>query len=122
MGTTDHLAVHPYTEADAVDWLYSHEPHSAESFVLRNVGAAMVSHTSPSFPEGCTIVFDPKVTPINGDCVLARLVDSQITVFRQYIDDAGTIALIPFNSQYKRIDSGFEIIAVAIEKREALRG
>jgi SOS-response transcriptional repressor LexA len=121
IGTNDPLSIYPFTESDGLEWLYCHEPHSDRSYALRNTGHEMTGDGRLSFPVGCTIVFDPIPRPESGDCVLARL-DSGVTVFRQYVMDAGNPALHPLNPRSSVISSGFTVISVAIEVRLSLRG
>lgn len=72
-------------------------------FRLEVIGDSMVADKGISVSEGYLITVDTSIAPKNGQCVIAVNNETHFA-FRQYIEDAGTIYLKPFNKAYKMIE------------------
>lgn len=109
----------PYSQGDAADWLYCHEPHSEYTYALTVRGDSMLGGDY-SFPDGCIVFCDPLVEAAPGMYIIARILDSGFTTFKRLSIESGTHLLVPNNRQYPIITTAFECIAVVIEKRERI--
>jgi len=86
------------------------------AFALQLIGDDMQNSAS-SFTEGTFVIFDPGVTPKNGDHVLARLSDDKI-LFRQLKTSGGVHSLVPLNTQYpvtQLAAEDYRVLAVAVQ-------
>ncbi|HFF8937686.1 helix-turn-helix domain-containing protein [Serratia marcescens] len=86
---------------------------SAHSFALRIVGDSM----EPDFKEGDVIIIDPEVEPSPGEFVVAKNGNHEAT-FKKYRPlgigsfGYGCFELIPLNSDYAKMDSTTQDIAI----------
>lgn len=82
-----------------VPHFYSDTPNSFAVVISNDVMTAPLGQKE-SFHEGEIIILDSKITPENGDFVLAIPINSSSAIFRQYVIDGDIIYLKPLNPQY----------------------
>jgi SOS-response transcriptional repressor LexA len=58
---------------------------------------------APEFKKGDQLLIDPDKTPTSNSYVIARLLNSNENILRQYVIDGGKIHLIPLNPLYEKI-------------------
>lgn len=125
-----------YSWAEAVDSMLSgaatgqdresvmawHVTPSEQAFALRVEGDSMVGQGSPSFPEGATIIVEPKRQPAAGDYVVARDPRTQRLVFRRLMSDGANWYLRPLNTAYPTIEARDESCVVGVVVEYAIGG
>jgi len=85
-----------YTPGVADKWIEVPKKVSPRSFALRVHGDSM----EPKFPEGCTIICDPDITPENGKYVVVRINQDNEATFKRLVIEGGRRYLKPENSRY----------------------
>ncbi|MBZ6387399.1 MULTISPECIES: LexA family protein [Pantoea] len=88
---------------------------SDSAFAMRIMGESMVGSDGYSFPEGCIIVFDPKVEVQQGSFVLFGYEDEM--TFKQYFSDLFQVTLKALNKNYGDLvlnKGDGEVIATAV--------
>lgn len=81
----------------------------------------MTSPSGLSIPEGMVILVDPRVEPVSGKLVVAKIDSDNEATFKQYIVDAGNHYLKPLNPQYRMIEinGNCRIIGVVVDAKLA---
>lgn len=93
--------------------------HSSNSYALRVRGDSMTASHGKSYPDGCYIIVDPaRVSPVNGDRVVARLKGVAEATFKVFKHEDGRQWLAPLNQMHKPIYDGFTVIGTVIGKWE----
>lgn len=114
-------AIDPYALGDAAEWMLTDLELSANAFALRIKGDSML----PEFREGDTVIIDPQVEPLPGDCVVAKNGENEAT-FKKYrprgMNDQGreVFELVPLNEDYPSMRSDIShirIIGTMVEHR-----
>jgi len=86
-------------------WIYCPIPIDPSGYALKVNGDSMVNPGGErSYPAGCVIFVDPKVTAMTGDRVVAKVPGSDELTFKVFVADAGRYFLRPLNPQYPIID------------------
>lgn len=92
--------------------------HGPYAFALEVHGNSMTSANplSKSYPPGTILYCDPERTGevVSGSPVIAFLEETQESVFKIYIRDAGTSWLRSLNDEYGKILGSFEVRALVI--------
>ena len=79
----------------------------------------MTSPHGKSYPQGSYIIVDPaKVSPDNGDRIIAKLEGSAEVTFKVYKDEDGRKWLAPLNSSHQPITEPFKVLGTIIGKWE----
>lgn len=114
-------AIDPYALGDAAEWMLTDLDLSANAFALRIKGDSML----PEFREGDTVIIDPQVEPLPGDCVVAKNGENEAT-FKKYrprgMNEKGheVFELVPLNEDYPSMRSDItpiRIIGTMVEHR-----
>lgn len=114
-------AVDPYSLGEGEDWLLTNLDLSSSAFALRIKGDSML----PEFREGDTVIIDPLVPPLPGDCVVAKNGENEAT-FKKYrprgVNEQGqqVFELVPLNEDYAPMRSDLthiHIIGTMVEHR-----
>lgn len=93
--------------------------HSSNSFALRVRGDSMTAAHGKSYPDGCFIIVDPaKLSPVNGDRVIARLRGVSEATFKVFKNEDGRQWLAPLNPMHQPIYDGFTVVGTVIGKWE----
>lgn len=107
--------------SEAERWLDCPVNHSPSTFVLRVRGDSMTAATGAgrTYPEGCFIFVDPEQrNPINGDRVIACLLDSNDATFKIFKEEDGRRWLQPINLSHEPIREPFKVMGTVIGKWE----
>jgi SOS-response transcriptional repressor LexA len=93
------------------DYLSCPVQHGARTFAAIIDGNQMISPQPghKSYPEGSIIFVDPDVPIKSGARVIALIPGSDIEIFREFRREGGVNYLIPFNPQYKTIETQEDI-------------
>lgn len=111
----------PLDASEAERWLDCPVNHSPNTFVLRVRGDSMTAATGTgrTYPEGCFIFVDPEQrNPINGDRVIACLLDSNDATFKVFKEEDGRRWLQPINLSHEPIREPFKVMGTVIGKWE----
>lgn len=114
-------AVNTVHVSDAERWMDCPVKHSNQTFVLRVRGDSMTASTGStrSYPEGCFIFVDPeRRDPVNGDRVVACLLDSNDVTFKIYKNEDGRQWLQPLNQSHEPIREPFRVLGTVLGKWE----
>ena len=116
-------AWHEVSEAfqpeDAERYLPIFRGHSSQTYALKVRGDSMTSPHGKSYPQGSYIIVDPaKVSPDNGDRIIAKLEGSAEVTFKVYKDEDGRKWLAPLNSSHQPITEPFKVLGTIIGKWE----
>lgn len=116
-------AWHEVSEAfqpeDAERYLPIFRGHSSQTYALKVRGDSMTSPHGKSYPQGSYIIVDPaKVSPDNGDRIIAKLEGSAEVTFKVYKDEDGRKWLAPLNSSHQPITEPFKVLGTVIGKWE----
>ena len=86
-------------------------------FWLKVVGPSMTSPVGASFPEGFLILVAPEFEPRSGQFVVAKLVDSNVATFKQFIRDSGEFYLKPLNPSFPTIpmDDAWVVVGTVVD-------
>ncbi|WP_421527691.1 LexA family protein [Morganella morganii] len=114
-------ALEPYHRKVIDKWYETTVYCSEESFWLEVKGDSMTSPSGLSIPEGMVILVDPRVEPVSGKLVVAKIDSDNEATFKQYIVDAGNHYLKPLNPQYRMIEinGNCRIIGVVVDAKIA---
>jgi SOS-response transcriptional repressor LexA len=96
---------------------------SESAFAIKLMGDSMHSISSPSFPSGSVITFEPATRASNNDFVLYGYEGNKFT-FKQLIIDQSVEYLCPLNFNYQRWanhDEEFKVLGVAIHSQLDIR-
>lgn len=108
----------PYTMSD-VQRIPCSKRHSPGSYALRVEGDSMTSPFGISYPDGCIIFVDPeKLSPTNGQHIIAKLVGEDNVTFKAFVRDAGRLFLKALNPGYPIIVDEFRVLGTVIGKWE----
>jgi len=115
-------AVEAYTIADVSLWLESDAHIQGEAFWLEVEGDSMTSPHGLSIPEGTFVLFDTGRDPVNGNLIIAKLVDDNEATFKKLIIDGSQKYLKGLNPQWPMtpINGNCRIIGVAVETKMRL--
>jgi len=109
----------PFQPGDAERYLPIFRGHSSNTFALKVRGDSMTATHGKSYPEGSYIIVDPgKLSPNNGDRIVAKLKGSDNVTFKVYKDEDGRKWLAPLNSSHPPITEPFKVIGTVIGKWE----
>jgi len=110
-------AVEAYTLKDIDQWLESNAHIQGEGFWLKVQGDSMTAPAGMSIPEGTYVLFDTGREPLNGNLVVAKLVDSNEATFKKLIIDGGQKYLKGLNPAWPLIpiNGNCRIIGVAVQ-------
>ena len=114
-------AVNTIHISEAERWMDCPVKHSNQTFVLRVRGDSMTAATGAgrTYPEGCFIFVDPEQrNPINGDRVIACLLDSNDATFKIFKEEDGRRWLQPINLSHEPIREPFKVMGTVIGKWE----
>lgn len=107
------------TEAER--WMDCPVAHSNQTFALRVRGDSMTapSGAARTYPEGCFIFVDPeRRNPVNGDRVVACLLDAHEVTFKIYKNEDGRQWLQPLNPTHEPIREPFKVLGTVLGKWE----
>lgn len=108
-----------FQPSDAERYLPIFRGHSSNTFALRVRGDSMTSPHGKSYPQGSYIIVDPaKLSPSNGDRIIAKLNGSDEVTFKVYKDEDGRKWLSPLNSGHLPITEPFKVVGTVIGKWE----
>lgn len=102
-------------------WMDCPVSHSSQTFALRVRGDSMTapSGNNRSYPEGCYIFVDPeRRDPVNGDRVVACLLDAHEVTFKVYKNEDGRQWLQPLNPSHEPIRAPFRVLGTVLGKWE----
>ena len=109
----------PFPPGFAEEYLTFDEPCGPNTFALVVEGESMM----PEFPPGMKIIIDPSLQVENGDLVIVKNGDNQVT-FKKLSMDGLQVLLVPLNKQFPTRDmtgQDFKIIGVVIGRYESIR-
>ena len=107
--------------SEAERWMDCPVNHSAQTFALRVRGDSMTapSGATRSYPEGCFIFVDPeRCDPVNGERVVACLLNSNDVTFKVYKNEDGRQWLQPLNPLHEPIREPFKVLGTVLGKWE----
>lgn len=108
-----------FEPGDAERYLPIFRGHSSNTFALRVRGDSMTAPHGKSYPQGSYIIVDPaKLSPSNGDRIIAKLNGSDEVTFKVYKDEDGRKWLAPLNSSHLPITEPFKVVGTVIGKWE----
>lgn len=115
-------AVEAYTLKDIDLWLESDAHIQGDAFWLLVEGESMTAPTGISIPEGTYVLFDTGREPVNGNLVIAKLVDDNEATFKKLVIDGGQKYLKGLNPHWPLvpINGNCKIIGVAVETKMRL--
>lgn len=114
-------AVTPLHVTESERWMDCPVNHSSQTFALRVRGDSMTapSGNNRSYPEGCYIFVDPeRRDPVNGDRVVACLLDAHEVTFKVYKNEDGRQWLQPLNPSHEPIREPFRVLGTVLGKWE----
>lgn len=114
-------AVTPPHVTESERWMDCPVSHSSQTFALRVRGDSMTapSGNNRSYPEGCYIFVDPeRRDPVNGDRVVACLLDAHEVTFKVYKNEDGRQWLQPLNPSHEPIREPFRVLGTVLGKWE----
>jgi SOS-response transcriptional repressor LexA len=114
-------AVHTTHVTEAERWMDCPVTHSSQTFALRVRGDSMTapSGAARTYPEGCFIFVDPeRKNPVNGDRVVACLLDANEVTFKVYKNEDGRQWLQPLNPTHEPIREPFRVLGTVLGKWE----
>ncbi|MBP9940069.1 MAG: helix-turn-helix domain-containing protein [Comamonas sp.] len=114
-------AVTPLHVTESERWMDCPVNHSSQTFALRVRGDSMTapSGNNRSYPEGCYIFVDPeRRDPVNGDRVVACLIDAHEVTFKVYKNEDGRKWLQPLNPSHEPIREPFRVLGTVLGKWE----
>ncbi len=114
-------AVTPLHVTESERWMDCPVSHSSQTFALRVRGDSMTapSGNNRSYPEGCYIFVDPeRRDPVNGDRVVACLLDAHEVTFKVYKNEDGRQWLQPLNPSHEPIREPFRVLGTVLGKWE----
>lgn len=112
-------AADPFQPGEAERYLPIFRGHSSNTYALKVRGDSMTSAHGKSYPQGSYIIVDPaKLSPSNGDRIVAKLEGSDDVTFKVYKDEDGRRWLAPLNTQHPPIMEPFKILGTVIGKWE----
>lgn len=112
-------ACEPYTLKDIDLWLESDAHTQGDAFWLEVEGDSMTAPMGLSIPEGTFVLFDTGREAVNGNLVIAKLVDDNEATFKKLVIDGSQKFLKGLNPQWPMtpINGNCRIIGVAIETK-----
>lgn len=112
-------ACEPYTLKDIDLWLESDAHTQGDAFWLEVEGDSMTAPMGLSIPEGTFVLFDTGREAVNGNLVIAKLVDDNEATFKKLVIDGSQKYLKGLNPQWPMtpINGNCKIIGVAIETK-----
>lgn len=111
----------PVDVSESDRWFDCPVKHSSSTFVLRVRGDSMTATTGHgrTYPEGCFIFVDPELrNPVNGERVVACLLEGNEVTFKVFKDEDGRRWLQPLNLTHEPIREPFKILGTVIGKWE----
>lgn len=112
-------AADPFQPGEAERFLPIFRGHSSSTYALKVRGDSMTASHGKSYPQGSYIIVDPaKLSPSNGDRIIAKLEGSDEVTFKVYKDEDGRRWLAPLNPQHPPIIEPFKILGTVIGKWE----
>lgn len=114
-------AVTPQHVTESERWMDCPVSHSSQTFALRVRGDSMTapSGATRSYPEGCYIFVDPeRRDPVNGDRVVACLLNANEATFKVYKNEDGRQWLQPLNPSHEPIREPFRVLGTVLGKWE----
>lgn len=115
-------ACEPYTLKDIDLWLESDAHIQGDAFWLEVEGDSMTAPMGLSIPEGTFVLFDTGREAVNGNLVVAKLVDDNEATFKKLVIDGSQRYLKGLNPQWPMIaiNGNCKIIGVAVETKMRL--
>ena len=114
-----HEVADTFQPGEAERYLPIFRGHSSQTYALKVQGDSMTAPHGKSYPQGCYIIVDPaKVSPVNGDRIIAKLVGSDQVTFKVYKDEDGRKWLAPLNTGHQPIGEAFKVLGTVIGKWE----
>lgn len=115
-------AVEAYTLKDIDLWLESDAHIQGEAFWLEVEGDSMTAPMGLSIPEGTFVLFDTGREAVNGNLVVAKLIDDNEATFKKLVIDGSHRYLKGLNPQWPMvaINGNCKIIGVAVETKMRL--
>jgi SOS-response transcriptional repressor LexA len=114
-----HEVAEAFQPDDAERYLPIFKGHSSQTYALKVRGDSMTSPHGKSYPQGSYIIVDPaKVSPNNGDRIIAKLEGSAEVTFKVYKDEDGRKWLAPLNTSHQPIIEPFKVLGTVIGKWE----
>jgi SOS-response transcriptional repressor LexA len=109
----------PFQPGDAERFLPIFRGHSSSTYALKVRGDSMTSPHGKSYPQGSYIIVDPaKLSPNNGDRIIAKLEGSDEVTFKVYKAEDGRKWLAPLNNSHLPITEPFKVLGTVIGKWE----
>lgn len=112
-------AADPFEPGDAERYLPIFRGRSSSTYALKVRGDSMTSSYGKSYPQGSYIIVDPaKLSPNNGDRIVAKLEGSDEVTFKVFKDEDGRKWLAPLNQSHPPIMAQFKVLGTVIGKWE----
>ncbi len=114
-----HETADSFQPGDAERFLPIFRGHSSKTYALRVRGDSMTATHGKSYPQGSFIIVDPaKLSPVNGDRIIAKLQGSDEVTFKVFKDEDGRKWLSPLNTSHPPIMEPFKVLGTVIGKWE----
>lgn len=115
-------AIEAYTLKDIDLWLESDAHIQGDAFWLEVEGDSMTAPMGLSIPEGTFVLFDTGREAVNGNLVIAKLIDDNEATFKKLIIDGRQKYLKGLNPQWPMIpiNGNCRIIGVGVETKMRL--
>lgn len=107
-----------YSPGDADEWIPAMGNVNKGTFALKVKGTSMEqAGKEPNYPDGSYVVCDPTLAGDEniGDGVIARILESDMRVFKSLDSIDGRPVLSPLNKQHPIITDEFEVLAVVTQ-------
>jgi len=110
-------AVDPYEPGDANDYAAVIGKYSDSAFVLIVEGESMTADHGLSIPHGSQVIVEPEQEAVNGDIVVAKLVDVDQAMIKKLVIDPPRAYLMPLNDKYEKTEINGNCRIVGVVKR-----
>lgn len=114
-------AIDEHYPGTADEWISIDGNFGPRTYALKVEGDSMTSPTTPSIPNGSTIIVDPDVQAEHGSLVIAKLINSNEVTFKRLSIDGNHRYLEPLNPRYQPIEINGNCIIVGVVKQAVMK-